>query len=429
MCVLCAMHAMPPCVQAVNLADATWKQVGPDLMMTGYLPSSGGLLTLERACSFAGNRAAAAAAAATADSSSGSSSAAPSSSSASSSAAASAAAAASAVADAAGVKGLVLAGRNRPGGGRVINFYKAWDEWGCLSNFSPHPISMPVGPVSSPADTATSSSSSSGQPQQRQWASVEHFYQSQKFTGVEHADAAALVEAIAAAESPEEAARIGRLNERQRPELVRQDWGDAKRAVMLAALRAKFDAHSGPRHMLLSTAGGAAVTVTGAAADASRAAAAAATGGQQAAGGHQPHKQQHFLPHQQSAVAAAASSSSRRGGRSAGPAVLVENSPHDRYWGQGYDGLGQNHLGQLLMQVRDELLLQQQEQQPVHTQQQQPLQHVLQEQQHDGLGSLPQHGAGGQQQQQVHTSSSSSGSSWQQQQGSRQQDAPAGLAS
>jgi predicted NAD-dependent protein-ADP-ribosyltransferase YbiA (DUF1768 family) len=35
--------------------------------------------------------------------------------------------------------------------------------------------------------------------------------------------------------------------------------------------------------------------------------------------------------------------------------VLVEHTANDSYWADGPDGNGQNMLGQLLMQVRDEL--------------------------------------------------------------------------
>jgi hypothetical protein len=38
-----------------------------------------------------------------------------------------------------------------------------------------------------------------------------------------------------------------------------------------------------------------------------------------------------------------------------GDALLVEDSPIDAFWGRGPDGKGQNWLGQILMQVRDEL--------------------------------------------------------------------------
>lgn len=38
-----------------------------------------------------------------------------------------------------------------------------------------------------------------------------------------------------------------------------------------------------------------------------------------------------------------------------GEAKLVENSPYDDYWGTGKDGRGQNRLGVLLMQLRNQL--------------------------------------------------------------------------
>jgi len=40
---------------------------------------------------------------------------------------------------------------------------------------------------------------------------------------------------------------------------------------------------------------------------------------------------------------------------SSGDALIVERSPHDRYWGAGADGLGANKLGQIFMAVRAEL--------------------------------------------------------------------------
>ncbi|WP_254567133.1 NADAR family protein [Oscillatoria sp. HE19RPO] len=36
-----------------------------------------------------------------------------------------------------------------------------------------------------------------------------------------------------------------------------------------------------------------------------------------------------------------------------GEEELVENAPHDYYWGCGKDGSGQNKLGQILMEVRE----------------------------------------------------------------------------
>jgi ribA/ribD-fused uncharacterized protein len=40
---------------------------------------------------------------------------------------------------------------------------------------------------------------------------------------------------------------------------------------------------------------------------------------------------------------------------STGDRLLVEASPHDKYWGCGRDGQGRNRLGVLLMELREEL--------------------------------------------------------------------------
>jgi N-glycosidase YbiA len=40
---------------------------------------------------------------------------------------------------------------------------------------------------------------------------------------------------------------------------------------------------------------------------------------------------------------------------STGDALLVEHTKNDRYWGDGGDGSGRNMLGQILMEVREEL--------------------------------------------------------------------------
>ena len=58
---------------------------------------------------------------------------------------------------------------------QVAEFYKSWDLYGALSNFSAHPISMPSGPVSISGALPSAPF--------RQWPSVEHFYQAQKFAG------------------------------------------------------------------------------------------------------------------------------------------------------------------------------------------------------------------------------------------------------
>lgn len=176
-------------------------------------------------------------------------------------------------------------------------FYKAWDYLGCLSNFSPHSILMPDCAMDEEFLAATKQelkrSSDSALENGRLWPSTEHYYQSQKFYGLQDERSKALIEAIASAKSPEEAAKLGRKAERDTPELVRPDWSTSKRAVMFAALLKKFSTHECARNELLK-----ASTLN---------------------------------------------------------LSLVESSPNDFYWGRGIDGSGDNMLGQLLMQLREEL--------------------------------------------------------------------------
>ena len=40
---------------------------------------------------------------------------------------------------------------------------------------------------------------------------------------------------------------------------------------------------------------------------------------------------------------------------STGEQMIIENSPTDTYWGCGSDGRGQNHLGKILMRIRQEI--------------------------------------------------------------------------
>lgn len=76
---------------------------------------------------------------------------------------------------------------------------------------------------------------------------------------------------------------------------IRQDWEQVKIAVMRKALNLKFSTHEDIRNLLLST----------------------------------------------------------------GDLLLIENSPYDNYWGIGRTGTGQNHLGTLLMQIRQKFAGQQ----------------------------------------------------------------------
>ncbi|WP_414579025.1 NADAR family protein [Anabaena sp. CCY 9402-a] len=144
----------------------------------------------------------------------------------------------------------------------TIYFYKAWQPFGCFSNFSPHGIEI-YGSY---------------------WSTVEHFYQAQKFVGSVDA---VIIPVIRAAKTPEDAAALGRCSSRR----LRLDWDLVKTQVMREAVLKKFLTHSDIREILLST----------------------------------------------------------------GNEVLVENSPTDYFWGCGADNTGQNHLGKVLMSVREDL--------------------------------------------------------------------------
>jgi diaminohydroxyphosphoribosylaminopyrimidine deaminase/5-amino-6-(5-phosphoribosylamino)uracil reductase len=262
--------------QAIDIQGPQWQQVGPDIMVSGYLPVSGGPKNLARSIGLFHDK----------------------------------------------YRGSNHSGIQHPhqpvisslGQGKQqwlarsrklpqtsphfqAEFYKAWDYLGCLSNFSPHPILMPdcamdEAFLASVKQELTSSSDAAVE-NGRLWPSTEHYYQSQKFYGRENDRSKAIIEEIARARSPEEAAKLGRTAERDTPELVRSDWSAAKRAVMLAALLRKFSTHECARNELLK-----ASTLN---------------------------------------------------------LSLVESSPNDFYWGRGIDGSGDNMLGQLLMHVREEL--------------------------------------------------------------------------
>ena len=60
---------------------------------------------------------------------------------------------------------------------QAVQFYKAWDAYGALSNFSCHPIRLPEGPLTN----ASTSQDADRAHDLREWQSVEHYYQAQKF--------------------------------------------------------------------------------------------------------------------------------------------------------------------------------------------------------------------------------------------------------
>lgn len=132
---------------------------------------------------------------------------------------------------------------------RVINFYRAADDYGQFSNFWEEAVHI--------GDD------------DRPWRSTEHYFQAKKFEGAPDE------EEIRQAATPKLSAQMGR--DRNRP--LRSDWnsilefsavpdGDSLRTrferyvgepmltkdwVMLVALRAKFSQHEDLRNLLVST--------------------------------------------------------------------------------------------------------------------------------------------------------------------------------
>jgi ribA/ribD-fused uncharacterized protein len=103
----------------------------------------------------------------------------------------------------------------------IIRFYRVDDEYGCFSNFSPHPVKL-KGKV---------------------WPTSEHYFQAQKFVGTAHE------EEIRRVKSPMIAARMGR--DRKRP--LRHDWESVKDEIMFEVVRAKFTQHEELRKILSAT--------------------------------------------------------------------------------------------------------------------------------------------------------------------------------
>jgi N-glycosidase YbiA len=105
----------------------------------------------------------------------------------------------------------------------TIFFYLPREDWGFLSNFSPHGLEQ--GGLYFPT--------------------AEHFFQAAKFTQTdpEHA------EAIRRARKPRDAARMGR--DRGHP--LRSDWESVKDDIMRRAVRCKFTTHMELRERLLAT--------------------------------------------------------------------------------------------------------------------------------------------------------------------------------
>jgi N-glycosidase YbiA len=105
-----------------------------------------------------------------------------------------------------------------------IYFYQVDAPYGCFSNFSRHSIEL--------AD--------------KNWATVEHYYQAHKFQGTKFEY---LMAEIQAASTPELAAKIGRNPEHQ----PHPDWNLRKCELMYRAVWQKFSQHLDIQQILLDT--------------------------------------------------------------------------------------------------------------------------------------------------------------------------------
>jgi ribA/ribD-fused uncharacterized protein len=107
---------------------------------------------------------------------------------------------------------------------KVIKFCKAEDKYGFLSNFSTHTFTL----------------------NGKNWKTVEHYYQSQKFVGTPYEDS------IRMAATPGKAKKLGNARD-AKVGPIRKDWSKVKEHVMYDALVAKFTQHKNLKVLLLET--------------------------------------------------------------------------------------------------------------------------------------------------------------------------------
>ncbi len=103
----------------------------------------------------------------------------------------------------------------------TIYFYISREQYGAFSNFSRHGFEL----------------------NGKYWPTVEHYFQAQKFAGME------LEDRIRQAATPKDAKKLGWT--RSTP--LRADWDEVKDEVMRQAIRRKFQTHAELRELLIST--------------------------------------------------------------------------------------------------------------------------------------------------------------------------------
>lgn len=183
-----------------------------------------------------------------------------------------------------------------------ILFSKTNAQYGCFSNFSPHPVAMPI-PISAletefakKSQTALNAKPSLNDENvvMMTFKTSEHYFQSVKFPFGCQAFYRCADAATAGATK-----KAG--GDRSAP--LRDDWNTYRHTAMLEVLRAKFSPSNGNGlyEVLMGT----------------------------------------------------------------GDKQLVEHSIWDRYWGDGGNGKGQNHLGKTLMQVRSEYKANEEQSEPI----------------------------------------------------------------
>jgi ribA/ribD-fused uncharacterized protein len=104
---------------------------------------------------------------------------------------------------------------------KTIKFYSVNADYGCFSNFSPHPVTI----------------------DDVYYQTTEHYFQAQKFLDKK------IQKRIMDANTPHEAAQLGR--NRKFP--LKKNWEGIKDEIMLKAIRAKVNQHDDVKEILLST--------------------------------------------------------------------------------------------------------------------------------------------------------------------------------
>jgi ribA/ribD-fused uncharacterized protein len=104
---------------------------------------------------------------------------------------------------------------------KVIQFYSKKGDYGCFSNFYPSPFSV----------------------NKKLYRTVEHYFQSKKFEGLEQE------QIVIDAPTPAKAFKLGRTKTVKR----RGDWEVVKNDIMYEGLKYKFSIHKDLRDKLLET--------------------------------------------------------------------------------------------------------------------------------------------------------------------------------